>query len=279
MFDRVDLHIHTFYSDGLNSPGEILDIVRGKKLKAFAICDHDNLQGYREIKKLLTPSDPELITGVELSAGKGDDDIHLLGFLFDPDSPALNKALADFREKRNRRGEIMLSKLKKLGVDIPLEMVKEIAGNSAIGRPHVADALLKAGAVNSYDAAFGKYIGDKGPAYVAKENMTSADAINLIHEAGGLTVLAHPGIGQISRFIGDLVAMGLDGIEIYHPNHTSRHRNNYMKIADDNNLLMTGGSDYHGRDRKYGLIGSEPVSSRLLDALKERYNLKNRGFN
>lgn len=278
MYDRVDLHIHTFYSDGLNSPAEILDIVRSKKLRAYAVCDHDNLQGYREIKGLLKGDDPELISGVELSAGKGSEDIHLLGYFIDTENPALIGALADFREKRNRRGEIMLSKLKKMGVDIPLELVKEIAGNSAIGRPHVADALLRVGAVKSYEAAFGKYIGDKSPAYVPKENMSPAEAIALIHGASGLAVLAHPGIGDVSRFINDLVPVGLDGIEVYHPNHNSQHRAWYKKIAQEHNLLITGGSDFHGRDGKYGLIGSEPVDHNILESLKARYNLRNRGL-
>lgn len=274
MYDRIDLHIHTFYSDGLNSPAEILEIVRSKKLCAFAICDHDNLQGYREIRALLRDGDPELISGVELSAGQGTDDIHLLGYFVDADNPALSGALVEFREKRNRRGEIMLSKLKKMGVDIPLELVKEIAGNSAIGRPHVADALLRIGAVKSYEAAFGKYIGDKSPAYVPKENMSPVEAIGLIHDAGGLAVLAHPGIGNVSRFIDDLAPIGLDGIEVYHPNHNSQHRARYKKIAQEHNLLITGGSDFHGRDGKYGLIGSEPVAHNILESLKARYNIK-----
>ncbi|MEP0829173.1 MAG: PHP domain-containing protein [bacterium] len=278
MYGRIDLHIHTYYSDGLNSPVEILEIARSKKLRAFAICDHDNLQGYSEIRNLLRTDDPELISGVELSAGKGTDDIHLLGYFIDTDNPALTGTLADFREKRNRRGEIMLSKLKKMGVEVPLELVKEIAGNSAIGRPHVADALLRIGAVKSYEAAFGKYIGDKSPAYVPKENMSPAEAIALIHSAGGLAVLAHPGIGNVSRFIDDLVPLGLDGIEIYHPNHNSQHRTRYKKIAQQHNLLITGGSDFHGRDGKYGLIGSEPVGYDILESLKARYNSRNRGL-
>ena len=277
MTSRIDLHIHTYFSDGLDSPAEVLSVVRERRLRAFAICDHDNLQGYFEAKKLLVEGDAELITGVELSAGNGGEDIHLLGYLFEPQSVYLNEALADFRRKRNQRGEIMLSKLKNLGVEIPLAMVKEIAGNSAIGRPHVADALLKVGAVKSYEAAFGKFIGDKGPAYVPKENMTPAQAIKMIHDAGGVVILAHPGIGNVARHIPELTSLGLDGVEVYHPNHTGQHRTMFKSIAKENGLLVTGGSDFHGRDGKYGQIGSEPVEISILESLKERNNSKNRG--
>jgi predicted metal-dependent phosphoesterase TrpH len=273
----IDLHIHTNFSDGLDSPDEILKIVRRKGLAAFSICDHDNLQGYFEARRLLIDGDPELISGVELSAGSIDD-IHILGYGFNPDSRDLAEALTEMRRKRNTRGRKMLLRLKKLGIDIPYELVKEIAGKSAIARPHVADALLKAGAIKTYETAFSKYIGHDGPAYVAKENITPGEAIDLIHRAGGLAVLAHPGIGGADKYINDFINLGLDGIELYHPQHNQKQRQEYAAIVGANGLIASGGSDYHGRSGKNSIIGAQKVPFELLTVMKEKLKSKTRGI-
>lgn len=270
MTGRIDLHIHTNYSDGVNSPEEILEIVRRKELKAFSICDHDNLGGYRHLRKILGNNDPELIPGVELSAGQQNEDIHILGYFVDTDSEILNDALGRFRERRNQRGAEMLNKLKELGIDIPLELVLELAGQSAIGRPNVADALVSVKAVKSFGEAFDRYIGYNGPAYVPKHNMTAREAIELIHESAGLAVLAHPGIANAGRHIDEYVGYGLDGIEAYHPMHNSRLQQNFADLAARKNILATGGSDYHGRGDKYGDIGSQSIPEETLASIKNR---------
>jgi len=277
MSGRIDLHIHTSYSDGLSSPEKVLEIVRKKRLVAFAICDHDNVEGYFAAKRLLVENDPELIPGVELSAGKDNDDIHILGLFFDPGASILNGALKECRERRNLRAEKMLAKLKELGIAISFEMVQEIAGNSAIGRPHIADALLKVGAVSSYEAAFGKFIGNKCRAYVPKKNITPGEAIELIHKAGGLAFLAHPGIGNAASYLDEFIKLGIDGIETYHPNHIGRQRIKFIALAEEKKILATGGSDYHGREGRFGAIGSQSVPDDLLIAMKEKINSKNRG--
>ncbi|SYZ73110.1 PHP protein [Candidatus Zixiibacteriota bacterium] len=274
----IDLHIHTNYSDGVDSPAEILKIVRRKGLAAIAICDHDNLQGYLEAKGLLEEGDPELVPAVELSAGGKDDDIHILGYGFDPESSYINEALAEMRRKRNRRGRKMLLKLKEMGFDIPYDVVREIAGKSAIARPHVADALLKLGFIKRYETAFGKYIGHDGPAYVAKENITPKGAIDLIHRAGGLAILAHPGIGGADKYIEDFIELGLDGIEVYHPQHNRRLRDRYTEIAAKNHIIATGGSDYHGRSGRNSIIGAQRVPYELLMVMKEKLKSKTRGI-
>ena len=168
----IDLHIHSTHSDGLKSPAEVLDIVRRSKLSAFSFCDHDSYEAYLIVRNLLKKSDPELVPGVELSAGSEGEDIHILGYYFDPGSEILAEAVQRFRERRNRRGEIMLKRLKMLGIDITMDLVREIAGNSAIGRPHVADAMVRVRAVDRFEDAFTHYIGLRGPAYVPKENLT-----------------------------------------------------------------------------------------------------------
>lgn len=273
----IDLHIHTNYSDGQNSPAEILEIVRRKKLAAFAVCDHDNFGAYFEIKKKLTPDDPEMISGVELSAGRSGEDIHILGYFIDTASETLASAIKSFCENRNRRGDKMLKELKKLGVDVPMQLVRNIAGESAIGRPHVAEALVRIGAVSHYNQAFSKYIGLEGPAYVHKENISPRRAIELIHQAEGLAILSHPGISDVYRFIDEFADYGLDGIEIYHPGHDRSLRKSLKKTAQRKGLLMTGGSDFHGRVGHHGTIGSEPVPYEFLALMKEKLKSKNRG--
>ncbi len=279
MPETVDLHLHTDFSDGVTSPEEVLNKVRELNLVAFSICDHDNIDGYFAIKKLLDEDDPELVPGVELSAGAGGEDIHILGYYFDPDSKNLKKALKMFRESRNRRGAEMLNKLKKLGVELSYEEVREIAGNSAIGRPNVADALFRNGYVGSFDEAFVRYIGFHGPAYVPKQNLTPQEAVELIHEAGGIAVLAHPGIAKAGTHIEELIRYGLDGIEAYHPNHSKRLRNSYLKYASRTGILATGGSDYHGREGRYGNIDCMKVPAELWLKLKERHLKNRRGKN
>lgn len=266
----ADFHIHTYYSDGINSPEEILEMARDKRLAAFSIADHDNIGGYLHLMDVVSKNDPELIPGVELSAGQGNEDIHILGYFYDPSCDELNSALKLFRDKRNQRGVEMLNKLKEQGVNIPLELVKEFAGRSAIGRPNVADAMVKVGAVGSFSAAFDRYIGYSCLAYVSKHNISPKEAIDLIHRARGLAILAHPGIAGAGRHIEEFLAFGLDGIEIYHPMHNSHLQKNYKEFAEKNGLLTTGGSDFHGRQGKYGQIGSVSMPDNALTLMKER---------
>jgi predicted metal-dependent phosphoesterase TrpH len=276
---KIDLHIHTTFSDGISSPKEILDMARWKKLKAIAICDHDNFAGYFAIKELRSDNDPEIIPGVELSAGKDGEDIHILGYLFDPQSTAFVNALQEFRDTRNKRGEMMLKRLKEMGMDVPIDLVKEIAGDSAIGRPTVADAMVQVGVIKSFDEAFANYIGLDGPAYVPKQNLSPQKAIELIHAAGGLAFLAHPAVAQAYNYIDEFIGYGLDGLEIHHPYHNSKMRKYLNNTAEERSLLRCGGSDYHGREKHHGKVGSQPVPGEWLDEMKKRQIHKSRGIN
>lgn len=273
----ADFHIHSNFSDGINSPEEILDMAREKQLSAFSITDHDNIGGYLHLKNILKEDDPELVPGVELSAGQGTEDIHILGYFFDPDSDELNAALKQFRDKRNQRGVDMLNRLKEQGINIPLELVNEFAGRSAIGRPNIADAMVKTGAVGNFSMAFDKYIGYGCSAYVSKYNISTKEAIELIHRARGLAILAHPGIAGAGHHIDEFLRFGLDGIEAYHPMQNSRLQKNYEVFADKESILAIGGSDFHGRQGKYGQIGSVSIPDKTMTLMKERLILSNRG--
>jgi 3',5'-nucleoside bisphosphate phosphatase len=270
MAEHVDLHMHTTLSDGTSSPAELLSIVRSKNLVAFAVTDHDTLAGYQAVKALRTDDDPELITGVELSVTIGEDDVHLLAYLFDEDHAELGAALVEFQKKREQRGRDMVDRLYKMGVKLPFEEVMTTAGNSAVGRPHVAATLLRLKLVSGYQEAFDRYISRGGPAYVPKTMLPPQEAIDLIHRAGGVTVLAHPFIDDMAKHVETLAQMGLDGIEVRHSAHSRDDELRLERIAARHGLLLSGGSDFHGREGRYGMIGSQKVPASYLDKMKEK---------
>ena len=266
----IDLHIHTDCSDGACTSGEVLEFVRSSGVVAFSITDHDTLDGAQQVRSMLGPGDPELITGVELSAHYGSDDLHILAYLFDPDNDRFATALSAFRVKRSERGKMIIEKLRDLGVDVEFDSVEETADGSVIGRPHVAETLHRLNKVGSYQDAFDRYIGRSGPAYVPKMMLTPQEAIDLVHHAGGVAVLAHPFIDNIAKHLEMLVSMGLDGIEVRHPNHLPEQTVRLERIAVKQNLVTSGGSDFHGREGRNGMIGSQRVPAEYLDRLKQR---------
>ncbi len=266
----IDLHLHTTHSDGTCNPVELLNLVRESRVSAFAITDHDTLGGYAEARKLLRASDPELVPGVELSVAINDDDVHLLAYLFDPENPALAEALEDFQRKRVERGRQIIAKLHGLGIDIPFEEVEKAAGGSAIGRPHIADTMVSLKKVHSYQDAFDRYISKSSPAYVPKAVLSPEQAISLVHQAGGVAVLAHPFIDDMARHLDMLLHYGLDGIEVYHSSHASHEVDRLKRIAKRHDLAPSGGSDFHGREGRFGMIGSQAVPAECLATLKQR---------
>jgi len=270
MSGNVDLHIHTACSDGMRTPEEILAIVREKKLTAFSITDHDTLEGYHQTCQHLENGDPELVPGVELSAIENGEDLHMLAYMFDPDNRELNDCLETFQETRRHRGRLMVDKLNALGLEITFEAVEMAAGSTVIGRPHVAEVMVQFGHVSTFEEAFWKYIGTKGPAYVPKSKITPADAIKLVHNAGGLAVLAHPFIGDAHEHIESLAGIGLDGLEAYHYSHRKHQVNRIKSLAKRYDLFVTGGSDYHGRVETEGEIGSLQVPANVLENMKQK---------
>ena len=270
MPDVVDLHLHTTASDGALTPPELLERVRAAGLVAFSITDHDTLDGYRETVDLVTENDPELVAGLELSVSIAGDDMHMLAYLFDPDSDEFVKALETFQTERNRRGQRMVEKLNEQGLDLSFDAVVQAAGRAAIGRPHIADAMLANGLIGSFDEAFRKYIGNDCSAYIPKSKISPEEAIDLVHRAGGVAVLAHPYVNDMYKHIETLVDLGLDGLEVYHYSHSRQKVGELERMTRRFGLLPTGGSDYHGRQEHESEIGADPVPLEYLDNLKER---------
>ena len=266
----IDLHMHTDYSDGACTADEVLEMVRASGISAFSITDHDTLDGYRHARAAIKPDDPELITGVELSVLINEDDVHVLAYLFDPNDKPLNEALEMFQRKRHVRGQQIVEKLRELGVDVAFDAVTETADGSVIGRPHVAETLHRLNKVGSYQEAFDKFIGRRGPAYVPKVLLAPQDAIDMVHNAGGVTILAHPIIDDMAKHIPLLSEMGLDGIEVRHSNHSAEQTARLERIAARNRLVVSGGSDFHGREGRHGAIGSQRVPALYLQELKQR---------
>jgi hypothetical protein len=268
MPDFVDLHIHSDHSDGRQTPREIVDRAIELGLRAISITDHDVVSGCLEAITYARDKDIEVITGIELSAAKTDDDIHLLGYLFRPDDTPLLESLEKFRRIRQERGKKMVKRLAGLDIHVDFTEILNLAGKAAVGRPHLAEALVRHGHVSTYNEAFDRYLSLDGPVYVPKAKLTPAEAIELIHGAGGVAVMAHPILTDRDEMIEHMVAAGLDGIEIYHPTHTRAGRKRYRLLAKKYGLIMTGGSDSHNRKGRYGDIGDQHVPSHYLDNLK-----------
>jgi len=270
----VDLHMHTTASDGVSSPAEVLELVREAKLVSFAVTDHDSFEGAREMRALLKEDDPELICGVELSAGETGEDLHILAYFFEniesaSDSP-LAQALEEFRRKRGERGARIVERMQELELPLTMDDVLVESGASAIGRAHIAAAMAKSGASRTYQEAFDKWIGYGRPGYIPKENLRPDHVIRLTHEAGGVAVLAHPAINAADKALPRLLGCGLDGVEVYHPANPYYRRQEYLALTRANNLLVSGGSDYHGRDDRHGQIGQEKVHAELVEKMRER---------
>jgi hypothetical protein len=270
---KTDLHIHTNISDGRFSPQEIVEKAVRLGLSVIAICDHDNTDG---ISPALAAASffPQLkvIPGVEISTYAPGSEVHVLGYFMDFNNPRLRNTLADSRNSRLERAKEMIARLNKLNINISWQQVRQVAGGSTVGRPHIAQVLLDNGYIKSFREAFDKYIGLGGPAYVERHKITPPEAVALIKEANGLPVLAHPlTIEQPEKIIAGLKSAGLVGIEVYYNGYTEDERNTLAMLADKYNLIATGGSDYHGLDDSaetmLGDAGVPPEAAERLIAL------------
>jgi predicted metal-dependent phosphoesterase TrpH len=244
----VDLHIHSTASDGKYSPAALIAKAAELGLKVIAITDHDSIGGivpaFEAVKAF-----PGLtfIPGVEISTDLPDGEAHILGYFIDYTSPEFEKSLEKFRDSRIGRGQRMVEKLNKLGIKIDWARVQQIAGDGAIGRPHVAQAMMEKGYVKTFEEAFDKYIGHGGPAYVEREKMTPEEAVALILRAKGIPVLAHPfTIKDPAAMTKSLIKAGLMGIEAYYKDNTAAATQATLHLAARYGLIATGGTDYHG---------------------------------
>jgi predicted metal-dependent phosphoesterase TrpH len=264
---KIDLHMHSNASDGSFPPEDVARMAAGNGIEVFALTDHDTLDGIPVASVFAAKSGIRLITGVELSVSEEGMDVHLLAYGFDAADPPLVSAIARYRDGRRERARKILMRLKGLGIRISLEEVEEIANGGALGRPHVAEALLRMGHVENFNEAFQRYLGHHAPAYVPKPRVTLEEASALVRDAGGVTILAHPGTLNRDHLIPAWARRGLDGIEVWHSKHDAAAVQRYRGFANLHGLLMTGGTDYHGERTPGIVIGSVAVPDEILKPL------------
>lgn len=254
---RIDLHIHSTASDGTFSPSEILNMARDLMLGAISITDHDTIEGSRQAVFNGIPPSIKFLTGVEISAAfpssfsRSSGSLHILGYGIKLEDLKLNQTLKLLQQSRRDRNPHIVERLKSLGFDLSLTEIMKEAGKSQIGRPHIAQVMVKKNYAKSIDEAFDKYLAKGRPAYVDKYRIPSAEAIEVILNARGLPVLAHPGLlddegDAVLGLVDELKKMGLKGIEVFYPEHTSVQTAYYTEIAKRFDLLLTGGTDFHG---------------------------------
>jgi predicted metal-dependent phosphoesterase TrpH len=249
--DVIDLHTHTLHSDGSSSPQELVRLAVEAGARAVAITDHDTVAGLAEGYDAARALGIEFIRGVEISAEYSPGTMHILGYYIDAESKVLSSSLDELRDGRDKRNPEIARRLQALGLDIDYEEVRQIAGNEVVGRPHFARVMQEKGYVESIQDAFNRYLGKGAAAYVEKKRLSPAQSIDLIHQAGGVAVLAHPyqlnlDADETDRLIGELAGLGLDGVEAIYSRHSDAQRNLYSEMAARRGLLITGGSDYHG---------------------------------
>jgi predicted metal-dependent phosphoesterase TrpH len=265
--DRLDLHIHTTFSDGDMTPEEVVAEAKNRGLAGVAITDHDEIAGVDAAREVAGEGF-DVIPGVELSTSDGKCDIHILGYLVDTKNEELLRYLQIFRDARRTRGIRMVERLQEMGVDIEVDRVLDIAAGGAVGRPHIAAALVGNGAVDSVETAFKKYIGFHSPAYVAKYQLKPSDAFRLIRDAGGVGAISHPGTTRRDDLITEFIAEGMRAIEVYHPKHGEGDIARYRRLAEKLGLVVTGGSDSHGKRNAKLHIGAYTVPRSVIDELK-----------
>jgi 3',5'-nucleoside bisphosphate phosphatase len=265
----VDLHMHSTASDGSRSAAEVVRAARRASLVAIALTDHDTVAGLAEAAATGAELGVRIVNGVELSAVEGQTETHLLG-LHLRDTAVLDHALGELREMRGRRAARIVELLQTQGVQVTLDDVLMQAGAGAIGRPHVARALVADGWATDVRDAFDRYLGAGRPAFVAKEQLEMREAIAMVHAAGGLAVLAHPGPGGTRERIEALAALGLDGVEVKHPSHSPQDVARLRACVDQLGLIPSGGSDWHGAADGPRTIGMMRVPIEWLHRQDER---------
>lgn len=273
----IDLHTHSNRSDGTFEPAEVVRLAAERGLDVVALTDHDTTDGLEEAALAGAEHGVEVVPGVELSAEYQRTSVHVLCYWMDVADPPLQAELSRLRDERFRRGELMVEKLQALDLPVSFERVREIAGRGNIVRPHVAQAMVEAGVVATEKEAFDRYIGDGKPAHVPKHALDPVDAVSLIRGAGGLCVLAHPGMWgpQTSlpeELIERMAAAGMTGLEVDHLDHSPDQRAHYRGVARRLGLIPTGGSDCHGTRYEPVRLGSalcDPEAFAELRALAD----------
>lgn len=247
----IDLHVHSYKSDGSLTPSELISLALEKGLSAIALTDHDTTDGLREFDESAKSKPIEAIPGIELSTEYEGKDVHIVGLFIDENQPDFQKHLKNFVASRDMRNEKMCANLRHAGLDISYDALKKEYPGSVITRAHYGTYLVKTGACKSVADAFSQYLGDHTPYFVAREKVTPDEAVILIKKAGGIPILAHPILYHMSAqrlelLVSRLVTAGLMGIEAVYSTYTTREENQIRRLADKYHLLLSGGSDFHG---------------------------------
>jgi predicted metal-dependent phosphoesterase TrpH len=269
-----DLHSHSDRSDGTLAPSAVVRLAAERHLEGVALTDHDTFAGLDEAFTTATELGLDFVPGIEFSAEHDGASLHILGYWVDPADPAIREELERLTRTRFHRGEMMVEKLRELGHEVSFERVREIAGGQTIARPHIAQAMLEAGIVATEKEAFERFISDGGDAYVPKHALAPLDALGLIHRAGGICVLAHPGMWKGNGSVPDelierMAEGGMEGLEVWHPDHDEEMRASYAAAADRLGLVATSASDCHGERFGYRL-GEERTAAETFAELKRR---------
>ena len=271
----ADLHLHTHFSDGTFSPEELAGHGARLGFAALALTDHDSVEGCARMAAACGAAGIEFITGTELTAEHDDTEVHLLGYFLDTQNQTLLAEIAKFQAVRQNRIREMVAKLNQLNMPLEAETVFALANCKSPGRPHVARAMVKAGLARHLDEAFERFLKKNRPAWVPKAKMSALEGVELIHQAGGLAVMAHPGLNRTDEIIPALVDAGLDGIECFHTKHSTAMSERYLEIADKFHLLVTGGSDCHGFSKGKPLIGTVKLPYEHVERLKSKVESRN----
>lgn len=275
---QADLHSHTTASDGTQSPRANVQMAVQADLGAIAITDHDTISGVAEALAAGVELGIVVVPGVEISTVAGGQDIHILGYFIDTTDETFLGRLASLRDTRDTRNEMIIAKLQELGIDITMDEVMGGVANvkrkgDTVGRPHIAAVLLNKGYVTSITEAFDRYLATGAAAYANPPRIEPATAIAWIHDAGGSAVLAHPGIYHDDALVEAITMQGIDGIEVYHADHSLEDEERYRLLAQRKGLLMTAGSDFHGEREGvafHGAIGSKRIGMEVLERLSLR---------
>lgn len=245
---KFDLHIHTTFSDGLLSPEEVVDLAKEKGIAGIALTDHDTVSGIEHaLKASKRYKDFHVIPGIEFGTIFEGEEVHILGYFIDYTSKMIIEATENLMKNRIKRGIRIIDKINSLGLKLSIEEVKKFTKDDYIGRPHIAKALMEKGYVKSTEEAFDKFLNRGKPAYVQRETFTLRETIDLIHKAEGIAILAHPGLLKNKDIIEKCIYFGIDGLEAIHSKHDEKDVRMFLKIARTNNLIITGGSDCHGK--------------------------------
>jgi predicted metal-dependent phosphoesterase TrpH len=276
---KIDLHTHSTYSDGTDTPSELINKALAAGITIIGLTDHDSISGWQEATNSLRPG-ISLVPGAEISCQTSDGiSVHILGLLFDSSNSELMNALEKTRENRHGRMEKIIARINEAGIDITMnDVLAQLSDGATLGRPHLADALVKKGVVASRDEAFTQMLHNNSKYYVSHYSPTPEDAIALIKSAGGVSVIAHPMASHRGRTIsletfGSLIDSGLDGIEVDHRDHSPDEKKQLIALANGSNLVMTGASDYHGNG-KLNSLGEYTTNPDQWQRLESRANAR-----